>query len=619
MFSFIKRHKKILQYSAIGFAVVTVVSFATLFFLRTASAVKPQYTATDLSINKSFTIELNQSLQRVDVDAISIKPSVEGGRWLHQKSGLLGADTLVFEHGADFEIDTEYTVEFGAISRYVIGDTNLPSISFRTEKAPSLADDGIAKLKDGSTIAADHMFTVKLASPNNDLRALILKIEPAIDVKTVTYGDINYAWQADDNQLLPQGQTIQVEVYDEKNGESLITKSFKVADEPTVKTMVKADHFNEKDLAIIEFNQPISEQSRNKILFDIEGSGVWESDTKYVFTPLKVEPAKTYGYHIRSGLKSVPGGILTQDINGSFKTVGPVVATNGSPTGKELSQSQQKIKFTFDQAVDKKSAEDHFTISSGTVAGFSWNGNTMIVSVENLGFQRTVTAKVTPGIVNAGFGLPSSQSFSVSFSTEIRNKKLGVPMMKQEHASTCGLASLRMGLAYYGVNTDEMTILGRMGYNPREIDRATNTWDDPREMFVGYIDGTNVYTAAGVEMPLVARAARSFGRTTVEKIGGDAHVNWIAGEIHNNHPVVISGTGTSRKPYYYSWTAPNGRTVTSASNGHARIVTGVKGEPNQPIGFWINDPLVGTLYWTADKLQANLKTNPYGGMAVALY
>ncbi len=615
---FIQKHKRLVKYLTVGLSALGCMLLILTFFLKTALAINPDHGDSDISVSQPFVIKLGQSLRQVDVEAISIKPAVKGGTWIYQSGGLFGDDRLIFEHEADFAINTEYTVEFGDVSRYVIGDSSIPSISFKTEKAPRLDNAGIMKLADGATIAADYAFAVTLASPNNGLRNLTLRTEPAIDLKMVAHGDINYSWRPSDDQLLPQGQVIKIEVYDDKNGESLVTKSFRVADEPTVKSMVKPDHFGQNDRAVIEFNQPMIKQDA-KIIFEVAGTGSWESDTTYVFTPSKVEAGKTYNYHITSGLKSVAGGIVTKDIDGSFQTVGPVSVIGRSPTGKELSQAQQTITFTFDQPVDKASAESHFVISSGTVTGFSWRDNTMTATVKNLGFQQTVTAKMNPGVVNAGFGLPSNQTFSVTFSTEIRSKRLGVPMMRQEHASTCGLASLRMGLAYYGINTDEMTILGRMGYNPREMDQTNNTWDDPREMFVGYIDGTSVYTASGVEMPLVARVARSFGRATSERIGNSVHVNWIAEEVYNGHPVVISGTGTNKKPYYYSWTAPNGRTVTSASNGHARIVTGVKGEPNRPVGFWINDPLKGTLYWTADQLQANLRTNPYGGMAVAIY
>ncbi len=615
----IRKHKRILNYSVTGLGIVIAVALLSFLFFRTASTITLQHAEANISVSKPFVIDLNQSLKNIDVDSISIKPAVKGGEWIHHKGGLLGTDTLVFEHSAPFEVNTEYTVDFGEVSRYLVGDTAMPSTSFKTEKAPRLANKGVAALKDGATVAADYLFAVTLESPNNGLRTLILRTDPSVEMKIVRHDESSYAWQVKDNQLLPQGQTIKVEIYDEKNGESLLVRNLKVADEPTVKSMAKTDHFGEKDKAIIEFNQPIADQSRDKIVFDIEGSGSWESNTVYVFTPSKVEPGKTYAYHLQSGLRSTSGGILTNTIDGTFKTVGAVAVASSSPSGKELSQSQQSIKFTFDQPVDKKSAEERFSISSGTVTGFSWNGDTMTALVKDLGFQRTVTAKINAGVINSGFGLPSTQSFSVSFSTEIRIKQLGVPMMRQEHASTCGLASLRMGLAYYGITTDEMTILERMGYNPREMDRENNTWDDPREMFVGYIDGTTMYNASGVEMPLVARVARSFGKSTTERIGNSVHVNWIAEEIHNGHPVIISGTGTSKKSSYYSWTAPNGRTVTSATNGHARVVTGVKGEPGQPIGFWINDPLRGAFYWTASQLQANLRTNPYGGMAVSIY
>lgn len=614
-----RKHKHILKHSAMGLGAVVVVALIAFLFLRTASAISFQHETVNISVNEPFTVELNQSLKAIDVDSISIEPAVKGGEWIYHPGGLLGTDTLVFEHDNPLAINTEYTVNFGDAERYLMGDTTMPSISFKTEKAPRLAKAGVATLKDGAVISADYLFVAKLESSGKGLRTLTLKTDPVIETEIVRQDDSSYTWRVKGDQLLPQGQTIRVEVYDEKNKESLLVRNLKVADEPTVQSMVKADHFGEQDQAVIEFNQPIAEQGRDKIVFDLEGSGTWESDTKYVFTPSKVEAGKTYTYHIQSGLRSTDGGILASAIDSEFKTVGAVAVTASSPTGKELSQAQQNIKFTFDQPVDHASAEGHFSISSGTVIGFSWSGNTMTATVKNLGFQQTITARVDSGVVNGGFGLPSTQAFSVSFTTEIRTRQLGVPMMRQEHAATCGLASLRMALAYYGISTSEMAILGYMNYAPRDMDVANNEWDDPREMFVGNINGTSMYTASGVEMPLVARVARSFGKSTTERIGSGVHVNWIAEEIHAGHPVVISGTGTSKKPSYYSWTAPNGRVVTSATNGHARVVTGVKGEPSQPIGFWINDPLRGTFYWTASQLQANLRTNPYGGMAVSIY
>jgi uncharacterized protein YvpB len=590
--------------------------FATLFIARTALAISPSLIETDHPIDQPLVVNINQTLRYVDLEQIEISPNIDG-EWSFRSGGLFGSGELVFNHDKDFIINTEYKVEFGTVKRYLFGDQNLPDVSFKTQAAPNLANQGLAKLKDGAVIAADYTFAASLQFANHHLRDLVIKAEPATEMQSEIKNDRDYTWRPVD--LLPQGQDVAVEVYDTKNQVSLLKKTLHVADEPSIKTMVHADHFGQDETAKLEFNQPITPESRDEIVFDFAGEGKWESDTVYAFKPETVAAGKTYTYHIKAGLRSQAGGILTHDIDGSFATVGAVAVTSSSPRGKELSQGQQQIKFTFDQAVDHQSAQQRFTVSSGNVAGFSWSGNTMTATVKNLGFQRTVTATVAAGVANAGFGLPSNQPFSVSFTTEIRTIKLGVPMLRQQHSATCVVATIRMALAYYGVGAEEMDIVNRMGYNPRPMDTATNTWDDPAQMFVGDVNGTDNYTAGGAEVTIAARIVGSYGRGSATRTGGGVNVNWIAEEIHAGHPVIISGTGVKSKPTYYSWTTPGGRTVQAASNGHARIVFGVRGEPGAPLTFYINDPTNGVLTWSAAQLAGNLRTNPYGGMAVAVY
>jgi hypothetical protein len=596
---------------------VLLMLLAVLFITKTAMAISPIFTSRNQPVDQPFVIELNQAVRGVDTADIKITPKI-AGEWRFSGGGLLGKSQLIFIPNQDFRINTTYDIEFGDVDRFLLGNSEVPSVKFTTESAPGLADSGLTQLSDGATIAADYTFSASLKSANHGLRNVVLKTDPAIAAEAAVSDDKNYTWKPEN--LLPQGTEISVEIYDAKNDVSLKKINLKIAPEPTIKSLVKPDHFAQNDVARIEFNQPITPESRDKIVFDTYGTGTWESDTVYTYKPDAVRAGTTYTYHIRAGLRSKDGGILTKDVDAQFSTIGAAYVTSSSPRGKELSQTAQTIKFTFDQPVNHASAEQHFSVSSGQVSGFTWSGNTISATVTNLGFQHTVTATMAAGVVNDGFGLPSTQPASVSFTTEIRTIKLNVPYYKQQHSATCTAATLRMALAFYGVQTSEEAIVDDMGYNPREMDVANNTWDDPRQMFVGYMDGTTNTTAGGAEIPLQARVAGAFGRSVSQRSGSDVNINWIAQEIHNGHPVIISGTGTSKAGKIITYYAPStGREVRMSTTGHSRIVYGVRGEPGAPLRFYIHDPSRGKLDWSASQLQNNLRTNPYGGQAVAIY
>ena len=278
--------------------------------------------------------------------------------------------------------------------------------------------------------------------------------------------------------------------------------------------------------------------------------------------------------------------------------------------GNELSQASQTISFTFSRPVDHTSAEQRFSVSSGQIVGKAWRGNTLLVTVNNLGFQKHITATMSAGVTNASFGIPTNQAYSLSFTTEIRTVKLAVPAFRQQHKATCTAASLRMILAYRGISSDEIGLVNAMGYNPRPADTSTDppTWDDPQTMFVGSIDGSIAdWTAAGPDAPPVARAARAYGRNASYATGITS--SWIAHQIHNGTPVIMFGS--FRATGNVTWKTPSGATRIMNQTGHATVVIGVKGEPTSPLGFWVNDPLRGTTsYWSRGAVAANIARDP---------
>jgi uncharacterized protein YvpB len=591
-----------------------VIGFGTFFFFKTSMPITTTYSKVNQSSSQPFVVNLNETVRNITLSDMKISPTVSG-KWTFKSGMLVGLDKLIFTPTSYFKVNTTYNVTFGSAKRILFGSEQINNVQFKTEIAPGLTKAGINGLQNDSSVAADYVFKVDLTTPNKGLRKLEIRTVPNISMTQTVINDQQFSWKP--TVLLPQGTTLSVQIYDAKNDTVLATKTLNVTNEPAISVPVKESYFGEKDVATITFNQPMDPISSKYIIFSTAGQGKWQSDTVYSFTPQSVSPGQTYNYTLNVGLRSKSGGILTENKTASFSTVGSVIITGSSPNGTNLSQSSEQIKFSFDQAVDHTSAVNHFSISSGKIISTSWQGNTFIANVADLGYQQTVTAVMSAGIQNAGFGLPSTQSFSNTFTTEIRVNRLNVPYYHQQYAATCSAASLRMILAYRGIATDDMSIVYKMGYNPTVLDKSTDppTWDDPQLMFVGSVDGTiRTGTSAGPDAQPVANAAKSYcvNATAVT----DINVAWIAEQLYNNNPVVFFGAYSNTA--FTSWKTPSGRIESMNLTGHARVVTGVKGEPSNPIGFWISDPLSGTSYWTASQVTANINLDAYK-QAVVVY
>jgi uncharacterized protein YvpB len=581
--------------------------------LKTMSPVRLDIPKASVALNGPVSVRLNQLFSMIDTNRIQILPAVEGS-WQHAKGSIVGSDRLVFTPSKYFIEDTTYKVDLPNASRLIGGATTLPDFQFTTEKAPSLSSTaGIGAWSDGKIIAADTEFTAELVSPNNGTRELELRTTPAISLTSEIVNDRTYTWKPGD--LLPQGSEITLDVFDTKNNESVLKKAVRVASEPALTSPLHRNNVDEKDTIALTFNEPISQDSAD-IKFDLGGAGVWQNENTYVFTPEKLIPNSTYNYTVAKNLRSKAGGILTTDIGGSFTTVGPLTVVATSPSGYELSQGQQTISFTFNRPVDQTSALQRLSVSSGTITGTYWKGYTLYATVANLGFQQSFSATVAAGVVNTSFGLPSSRSYSLSFTTEARTARLNVPFYRQQYNASCTAASLRMILGWRGISADDMSIVQRMGYSPRPRDNSTNppTWDDPQTMFVGDINGTiQAGTGAGPDAPPIVKAAQTYGLSASAVTGIGA--NWIAEQLHTGRPVIMFGA--TRASGMTSWQIPGGGTATMNLTGHTTVVIGVKGEPSAPLGFWVSDPLGGTSYWSTAMVESNISRDPYRQAVVA--
>lgn len=600
------RHKKL---TALIFFAFTLVSLASVSLLRTQLPLSLDYKNSDHRIDKAFEVDFGQDL--ASIEDIGIYPEVEGA-WTVKRS-ILGVSGIKFEPSANFQTNISYTVSVNKASRLVTGEeVNVPDINFTTEQAPSIYYFSVDDYNDKS-IPADHSFKVELSAQNRSLSDLKFVTKPFVELEGYKQGDSVFVWKP--KKILPQGKKLDISLTDEKSGEVLLDKQAKVAEEPAIDRPVKRHNFGKNDKAVITFKEPV-DTTTAKIIFNLDGSGQWKDDRTYSFKPKKVEVAKTYKYTIKAGLRTAPGGILRNDQKLKFSTPGVIEAIAMSPRGSELSQAAQEIRFTFNQPVVKKTAENRFGVSAGKLKSFRWEGNTLITSVVDLGYQRTVTAELDPGIKPV-FGLPSIARQTFSFTTEVRVKKLDVAYYAQVFAQSCEAANVRMALNYRGINSTDWAILQKFGYDPKSRDKKKNIWDDPQKQFVGNVHGSQTDgTGWGVYNEPVAKAIRSFGRSAT--IHHRPSTSFIASQIHKDRPVIVWGIwGSNAK--IDSWKTSEGKKIKGPIPMHVRLAVGVRGEPNAPLGFYIHDPITGPTYWSSAQLAANMAAAGPAHQAVVVY
>lgn len=184
--------------------------------------------------------------------------------------------------------------------------------------------------------------------------------------------------------------------------------------------------------------------------------------------------------------------------------------------------------------------------------------------------------------------------------------KLNVPYHKQEYEKTCEAAALRMALEYHGIKTNDWDILQLIGYKPRGLDFARNVWDDPAEMFVGYVDKGKIGYGAHAEP--VAKAAKSFGREA--DVRKNVSARFIAEQILKGYPVISWGYYIYATPVKYSWKTEEGKDIIGYRGEHTRVIFGFVGEADNPEGFYVHDPNFvnggAEQYWSAKKLMDNM-------------
>lgn len=318
-----------------------------------------------------------------------------------------------------------------------------------------------------------------------------------------------------------------------------------------------------------------SVEEKFSITPETEGDISWKDKKTFVFTPSQDLKKETeYKVVFEKGLLNEHSGETNEKIEIKFSTVGRVKVAGFSPANGSygIDPSAANVVVTFNQEVDKESAQQKFSISPSVNGSFGWNGNQMTYfTAGKLAYSTRYRVSVGKGVKTV-YGIDSEQDFSSSFVTKDQIITLGVPYYSQQEMFSCNIAAARMALAYRGVYVSESQIKSGVGVG-----------QNPNADFV---PGYGVHAG-----PIASYMGRY--RNVSLKSGWD--VTSLAREVEAGNPVIVWWYNRYSRPSG-AFSLPGG--YTGYNGMHSEVVYGFSGNTSSPNYFYTNDPWRGRLTYS---------------------
>jgi uncharacterized protein YvpB len=331
------------------------------------------------------------------------------------------------------------------------------------------------------------------------------------------------------------------------------------------------------------------------------GRSSWPDDKTFVYDPAgNLQPGKDYKIILEAGVRTLNGDVSSVAIELEFATIGAATVTSTSPRDKSQGVAiERELEVSFNQAVDKLSAQQAFSLHPSTAGSFRWRGNTMIFKPHNpLSYNTTYTLKIASG-VKVITGLNSTSEFSIQFTTVEDKIELAVPLVKQDLRFECNITAATMVLNYYGVQVTKEQFYEKISKQSVPYDSADNIWGDPNEGFVGDIRGND--RGYGVHWDPVAKVINRYRSSEV-------HRNWnltdLLSEVKAGHPVIVWWQNGRSTPDDISWTTPDDEEIKAVNGMHSEVVVGYVGTAEKPQRILVNDPWRGKRELTVEQFTS---------------
>ena len=599
---------------------LVVIIFLSLLFLSGAFLALESFLSPQASLASSvrsvdsddqIVIKFSHPVARKEVTA-EISPAVTGA-WEFPDAtfGNHLAKEMVFHPDSLLQPDTEYKITVNGIRGVVGLKPTVFKASFFTAKLPTISS--LSVKNNQADVPICDPISINMSSDISSLLNIDASITPNVNISVTKKDSETFSLKPAD--CLGQGQnyTLSLTPYilDQKSNQknfynnNPLAVTFKTAMPPQVSDyspkgsniLTTAQKFS------LTFSSEMKEDYKTadiKITPVIGGVWKWENDKtlSYVFSG-NLAFATNYIIEFPDRFYTISAGFTDSDLKFQFNMIGAVEVASSSPKNNSSGVSASSvISLTFDQTVDKSSAEGAFSISPSVSGKFSWSGSKMTFSPDSpleksVGYTVNETAPV-----KSIDGLPMGKSFTINFTVEDNVVTLNIPVDYQDRPLSCEAAATKMALNYKGANVSEDDIMNYVGFDPTV--KNGNIWGDPYSAFVGSIDGKQNSTGYGVYWDPIAKAANHF-RPAEAFTNGTAQK--LATEINAGNPIVIWGTLGSAVADL--WQTPDGKTINAWKGEHARTVVGYKGRVDNPSAFYINDPVKGRLIWTTSDLLGN--------------
>jgi uncharacterized protein YvpB len=618
-----------------------VLFFFILLNLSAMAILSPDITSPSGPSKESVIVSANQPLV-VEFDrpvsksiSYEIAPNLPG-EWDIENSLLLNRSKLIFTPDVTPELDTRYTVSLKNIRNYFGFKSKEYLFSFQTPREPEVVETSI--LDGAINVMPDVEIIIKTDPIIENSANLFFEITPQIEL-IVAQSDNEYRIRAKDR--FAKSTTYNLKVYrnlvrfsyklgiviNETGKSEILSLNFRSVDAPGIKSASPSGSGVLVDSnIIIEFNQPMDRESVQKAFSakpKIDGKYSWDGDMKLIFNPDKdlIKNSK-YSVGISKKAKATDGSNIEEEIGFEFVTIGYVQVSSFYPSSgaREVSKST-KITVTFNQEVDRGSAESRFSITPTVSGSFSWSGNTLYFSHDQLADYQSYTVKIDSGVKTI-YGLDSKDAFSSSFVTKIPKFELNVSAYRQAHMYTCMSSAARSAMAYKGVSLSEDTISSKIGYDSTPWSGTWSeggaVWGDPDVGIVGDINGKadDIGWGYGSHWNPVASAINSFG------VGAEVKSGWsvagIASEIAKGNPVIIWWVNGVWPAYEVNWKTPGGKSVRGVNSMHVQVVKGFTGTVDNPQSFVVTDSGYGYPGRSYDVGTFKAKWSWFGNTAVVV-
>ncbi len=445
---------------------------------------------------------------------------------------------------------------------------------------------------EGSVVAANQTFTIKLTEEISNLHEWSLMSEPMATFNIEKSN--NKTLKVIPKESLRQGSGYKLTlvqtpiIVDRATGKEMsqlgpkIMKTFNIstAQAANVKSLApQGNGVNPDADIVINFQEPME---RNSVVNNLSVSPVfpfqtrWEDgDRKLTLINMSLTKDMEYTILLAKGAKTAKGGLLESEVAYHFRTAGPLKIESTSPkTNSANVPLKSSISLVFDQNVSADISSS-ITITPEVKGKVVVSGNKYELTPEvplltDTKYTLTVSAGAT-----GSYGLPISQSQTIIFYTVPQITVIDVPYYHQDTLFTCNISAVRMLLAFRGKSLTEHQLINLIG---------TSAPKGEGNPYNGYVSNYGTYWTAVSKGVATLRPIRMI---TSGKLSD------IIAEVKKGNPVMTWGQNGWSTPRDISWTSSDGTFIKAINGMHSVVVRGYSGPDNNPTNIYLNDPWRG--------------------------